>query len=344
MMIRVEIVRLAGRSSLRVSSNIGPLFEDLRPVASDKVVKKIFRIAGTVVESFEHQTMTSLRLLLALATVAIAVPLPAAAELVTPVPLRTKEPASPAPLPAPTAAAPVATPSGAVPSGVPATGTPGQGTSPASAAPALPLATADPMAAARIGPNWAAFVGLVNAEVDETEMIVTHEVRGNLVSDDTYKITARRPMSTRCEALAGPNKGGVVVWIGGEKVKAHPGGVLSHVVVIANRHDRRATDLVGYGCGETTLTNIVAYWTAHGTIVESPGTPVDGVATAMIAWTPQADFPLGLTREELYLSTVTHLPVMTKGYIGTMLVENSKFTSIALNANVPDSAFDVRSR
>ncbi len=303
--------------------------------------------------------MTILRPLLAAAAVyAIATPLPATAELVTPVPLRSKAPASPAPAPIPTAVAPIAspvaplptagspdaTPSGTLPSGVPATATPGRGTPTAGAAPTLPLATGDPAAAARIGPNWAAFVTLVNAAVDETETIATHEVRGNLVSDDTYKITARRPTLARCEGIAGPTKGGVVVWTGGEKVKAHPGGVLSHVVVIASRHDRRATDLLGYGCGETTLASVVSIWSTYGQVVESPGTPVDGVATAMVVWTPPAGFPLGITREELYLSTVTHLPVMTKGYIGTKLVENSRFSSVALNVNVPDSAFDVRSR
>ncbi len=197
-------------------------------------------------------------------------------------------------------------------------------------------------AASKVGPAWSAFSLVANSFTDVVEKVLSHELRGKVVADATYRIVYRKPASARCETLAGVAKGRIVVWRGGERIKARANPKPGGAVATLNRSDPRATDTLGYGCGQNTPDAIATYWASHGSLTETSGPHFGNVGTDLITWTPEATFPIPIDREELILSKATHLPIETKAYKAGKLVEDSKFVSIKLDANVPNSAFDIR--
>jgi hypothetical protein len=189
------------------------------------------------------------------------------------------------------------------------------------------------------GPAWAAFVGLVAGANDVVETLVTHETVGTRSADVTYKISFRKPTDARCEIVAGPGKGGVSVWRGGDKVTAQSGDSYIPISVIMDRTDPLVTDVIGTPCGAAALPIMAQTWPVGGTLLESAGTAFDGVDTDLVTFTPHGPAPV--TKEELYLSKTTHLPVVTKGYRGDQLVETTLYKGIVINGGVSGGAFSL---
>lgn len=209
----------------------------------------------------------------------------------------------------------------------------------------LPNASATvPPAPASVGPEWSAFSDYAAKFNDITFSIVNHEEKGKIVADQTYRIVYRKPMMARCEITAGPGRGAVAVWTGGERVKAHMGGILAGAVAIVRRNDPRATDTLGYGCGETTPDQIATYWSTHGTLTETVGPTIGDVATGLVTWVPEPNYPIDIDREELFISKATHLPIESTGYKAGKIVEHSTYVDVRTDTGVPDAAFNVRRR
>ena len=195
-------------------------------------------------------------------------------------------------------------------------------------------------AAAAVGPQWAAFAKLVEDANDFIVTVQAHEDNGTVQFSKTFKLTSRKPNLARCEIVAGDGAGGVAVWRGGNKVQAHEGGEHKDIIVVLPRHNKRVTDLLGFGCGDTTPDRVVGYSERNGKLTEAAGPTIDGVATDDVTWIPNPGDMVKTTKSDFFISKTTHLIVATKSYSGDKIVEDSKW-SIQVNPGVKYSAFDI---
>jgi len=196
------------------------------------------------------------------------------------------------------------------------------------------------VAAAAVGPEWNAYAKIVEGADTFIELINSKEERLGVKYSGTVKITSRKPHYARCDIIDGDGKGGVAVWRGGTKVQAHEGGQHSAIIVVLPRHNRRVTDLMGYGCGDTTPDNVVGYTTHNGKLSEAAGPTVAGQETDDVTWIVNPGDQVWVTKEDFFISKTSHLIIETKGYHGDALVEDTTW-QITVNPTVPYSTFDI---
>lgn len=180
------------------------------------------------------------------------------------------------------------------------------------------------------------------AKVDDyTCKIVTHETKGSAVQDRTYAFAFKKPQLARILVESGPGRGSGAAWHGGDTVSGHQGGILSGIHLHVNIHDRRATSLRGDTMNTASFQYLLDYYTAgeaHET--QSPGPVIDGAPTEEIALDdPDPSKTDGVTREILFISTKTHLPVVRQRFEGTALVKSEHFIDVTLNPGLKDSDF-----
>ena len=80
--------------------------------------------------------------------------------------------------------------------------------------------------------------------------------------------------------------------------------------------------------------------TMRGMLTESAGETIDGTPTDMLSMKiadPAQE--KGVTRDVLYLSKVTHLPVRRVRYAGDAIVKQEDFVNVKLNPGLKDSDF-----
>jgi len=196
------------------------------------------------------------------------------------------------------------------------------------------------VAAAAVGPEWSAFAKIVEGANDFITTQASHETKGDEKFTKTFKITSRKPNYARCDIIAGDGEGSVAVFRGGTKVQAHEGGEHSAIIVVLPHHNKRVTDLMGYGCGDTTPDNVVGYTTHNGKLSEAPGPTIDGQATDDVTWIVNPGDQIYVTKEDFYISKTSHLIIASKGYHGDELVEETTW-NITVNPGVKFSAFDI---
>jgi outer membrane lipoprotein-sorting protein len=192
------------------------------------------------------------------------------------------------------------------------------------------------------GPIWDAFSKAVDRANDYTETIVAHEVKGDAVQDRVYHFFFKKPTLARTDIVDGPGRGGAAVWRGGDTIRGHQGGILSGIRLTLSIADGRAVDLRG----KTIVAAIFAVLRDHmesaGTVTEGAGKTIDGNATdALTLVLADAAKTRDLTKEIVYISKATHLPVRHEGYEGDKLVEAEDFKDQVVNAGLPDSTFDM---
>jgi hypothetical protein len=193
------------------------------------------------------------------------------------------------------------------------------------------------VAAAAVGPEWGAFAKIVETADDFISTIQSKEnVEGKEASG------TRKPTYARCEIVAGEGVGGVAIWRGGNKVQAHEGGEHKDIIVVLPQHNKHVTDLLGFGCGDTTPDRIVGYTTHNGKLTEAAGPTINGEATDDVTWIPNAGDMVKLTKTDFFISKVSHLLVASKSYVGDALVADAQWT-IQVNPGVPFSTFDIGS-
>jgi outer membrane lipoprotein-sorting protein len=176
---------------------------------------------------------------------------------------------------------------------------------------------------------------------DYTCQITTHETIGADVQDRTYDYAFKKPHSAKIDITGGPGKGGGSVWTGGDTVLGHQGGLLRGIKMNVATTDPRATSLRGDTISSASFGSILAvYQGGKGTLSESTidtisGSPVDTI-TLMIA-NPSAN--KDVSKDVLYISRATHLPVRRERYEGTILVKREDFVNIKTNTGLKDSDF-----
>jgi hypothetical protein len=196
------------------------------------------------------------------------------------------------------------------------------------------------VAAAAVGPEWSAFAKIAETTDDFIITVEGHEMVDGKSNASTFKLTTRKPHYARCEIVKGDGMGGVAVWRGGDKIQAHEGGEHKDIIVVLPRHNRRVTDLLGHGCGDTSPDMIVGYTTHNGKLSEAPGPTIGGEATDDVTWLVNPGDMVRESKEDFFISKTTHLIVATKGYRGADLVEDSTW-KIQVDPGVKFSAFDI---
>jgi hypothetical protein len=180
------------------------------------------------------------------------------------------------------------------------------------------------------------------ASIDDYRMtIAVHEVAGERVEDRTYSILFKKPALERIDIVAGPGRGGGIVWLGGDKVKGHRGGLLSGIRLTLDIHNSQVATLRGDSVNSGTIPAMLAvFTTVKGTVSEASGPAIDGAATNVVTLdvADPASYN-GVTREVLYLSSVTSLPVRRERFAGTQLVKSENVTETKTNVGLTNNDF-----
>jgi outer membrane lipoprotein-sorting protein len=195
-------------------------------------------------------------------------------------------------------------------------------------------------------PAWAGLGALDDAsaawaKVDDYRMTMTvHEVASARTEDRTLSILFKKPALEHMEIVSGADRGSGVVWQGGDTVKAHKGGFLSGLHATFNLHDKQVETLRGGSVDTATIPGILAQFTpAKGTLTEAPGPQIDGVDTTAVTLVVANPAPGEVTRDVLFLSAATHLPIRREGYAGTDLVRSFTVTDFKPNVGLTSSDF-----
>ncbi len=176
------------------------------------------------------------------------------------------------------------------------------------------------------------------AKVDGYQATVTtHEIEGKDSQDRTYRYTYLKPHFARADVLSGPGKGGGAVWRGGDTLKGHMGGFLSGIKQTINIHDGRAVSLRGDTIEHGSLDSIVADLKSPDQSESTStinGTPVDVITIAYP--TPVND----VTKEQIFFSKTTHLPVRRIQYGGTTILKQEDITSLDTSVKLTEADFN----
>jgi len=180
------------------------------------------------------------------------------------------------------------------------------------------------------------------AKIDDYRMrIAVHESAGTQVENRTYDVLFRKPSLERVDVVAGPGKGSGVVWIGGETVKAHRGGLLGGIRMTVDIHNSLVSTLRGDAVDSATIPSMLADFAASkGQMSQAPGPVIDGVDTTAVSLDvadPATD--KGVTRVVLYLSDQTHLPVRRERFVGAELVKTENMTDLQTNVGLTPHDF-----
>jgi outer membrane lipoprotein-sorting protein len=154
-------------------------------------------------------------------------------------------------------------------------------------------------------------------------MAHVYQVKGTQTQNSVYDYTFTKPSSISMQIVSGPNSGASVTWSGGDSVRAGKGMFTKSVALT----DPLVTSLRGLTIVQLSFGDILQHaqqtaGTLGGGTTTMGGTPYD-VVNLNVA-NPSADG--GLTRETIYLSQTTHLPVRVDGFAVAQLVQTVSFS------------------
>ena len=181
---------------------------------------------------------------------------------------------------------------------------------------------------------------------DYSLTIDAREFRQGRSQQEVLRYSYRRPNRARLEILDGAQRGSVVVWFGDDRASAYRRGLRLFKLYLAPS-DGRVTSLRGNGVLTPNFDAILACFADHRSrVTEGPGPRVDGIPTVAIAleyagFTCATDSPFDrdVTRDVLYVSSKTNLPVLRERYAAEQLVERWELRDLRLNSGLTDSAF-----
>ena len=149
-------------------------------------------------------------------------------------------------------------------------------------------------------------------------------VKGSQTRLSSYDYTFTKPSSISMNITAGPSAGNTVTWSGGDTVVAGR-GMFKKTFKLT---DPTVTSLRGATIVDLSFGSILQHaQQTKGTMTASTA-PLNGVETTAVnleVADPATDG--GLTREALYLSPTTNLPVRVDGYEGSQLVSSCTFSN-----------------
>ena len=197
------------------------------------------------------------------------------------------------------------------------------------------------VSAANSVPAIAAFDQAFAATNDYVAVLHVHEAKGDRTQDRVYQYEFMKPHFVKTLILDGDGKGSGGVWVGGDQVSGHQGGLFSGSHLKVGVHDPRATSLRGATIPDGLLQRIVDdYGTTPGKLTQVDGGKVNGVLTDRVelrAADPASNY--GVTDQILYLSKETHWPVRQVMYSGSQIVLDETVNDLKTNVGLKQSDF-----
>jgi outer membrane lipoprotein-sorting protein len=182
-----------------------------------------------------------------------------------------------------------------------------------------------------------AFAGISNY----TCVLHSHEVDGAQTQDRVYQYSFMKPHYLKTVVLSGDGKGSGAVWTGGDRVSAHPGGILSGIHVKINVTDPRLLSLHGVTIPDGLLPgNIDDYGTIPGTLTQIDGGKMGGIDTDRLdlkVADPASNHDI--TEQVVYFSKSTHWPIRQIMYSGSQIVVDESVNDLKTNVGLTQSDF-----
>ncbi len=194
---------------------------------------------------------------------------------------------------------------------------------------------------ANVAPAIAAFDKAFAGINDYTCVLHVHEAKGTMTQDRVYQYEFMKPHYVKTLILDGDGKGSGGVWIGGDQVSGHQGGLFSGIHLKISLHDPRAVSLRGVTIPEGLLPRIVDdYATIPGKLTQLDGGKIQGVQTDRIelkVTDPASNN--GISDQILYVSKETHWPVRQILYSGSQIVLDENVTDLKTNVGLTQADF-----
>lgn len=195
--------------------------------------------------------------------------------------------------------------------------------------------------AAREDSAIAAFDRAFAGVTDYTCLLHSFEANGTQTQDRVYQYSFMKPHYLKTLVVGGDGKGSGAVWVGGDEVSAHVGGVFQSIHVKISVHDPRAVSLHGVTIPNGLLPGIIDdYRTIPGTLTQSDGGIVEGNETDRVdlkVTDPPSNH--GISEQVVYLSKVTHWPVRQIMYSGSRIVLDESVNDLRTNVGLTPSDF-----
>lgn len=187
----------------------------------------------------------------------------------------------------------------------------------------------------------AAFDQTFSGVNDYTCLLRSHETNGTKTEDRTYRYSFMKPHYLKTLIVEGDGKGGGAVWVGGDQVSAHMGGIFNGIHVKISVNDPRVISLHGVSIPDGILPGIVDdYRTIPGELTQTAGGKVGGVETDRIdlkVADPASNH--GISEQVLYLSRATHWPVRQIMYSGSQIALDESVSDLQVNVDMTPSDF-----
>jgi outer membrane lipoprotein-sorting protein len=188
-----------------------------------------------------------------------------------------------------------------------------------------------------------AFGAAVDALRDYTVTIAVHETDGGRTQDRVVRYWYKKPTTAKVEVMSGASRGSAAVWQGGDTVRGHQGGFLSMIKLTVGLHDARATSLRGDTIDSAYFGNVLqSFKTTKGELSEAPGPQIEGASTDMVTLkVADPSTNQHISKDVLYLSEATHLPVKRERFEGDALAKSQFFSNLKLNPGLTDKDFTL---
>lgn len=200
---------------------------------------------------------------------------------------------------------------------------------------------AAPLRAENSAPAIAAFDQVFATTNDYTCEIHAHEVKGTTVQNRVYQYSFMKPHYVKTLILDGDGKGSGGVWVGGDQISGHQGGILSGIHLKVGLHDSRAVSLRGFTIPDGMLQTLVhRYATTAGTLTQAPGGKLNGALTDRLdlkVADPSTND--GITEQILYLSQETHWPIRQILYEGSNIILDQTISDLKTNVGLTQKDF-----
>jgi outer membrane lipoprotein-sorting protein len=187
----------------------------------------------------------------------------------------------------------------------------------------------------------AAFDRTYASVTDYTCILHVHEAKGAQTQDRVYQYSFMNPHYVKTLILEGDGKGSGGVWIGGDEVSGHLGGILSGIHLKINLHDPRAVSLRGVTIPDGLLPRIIDdYGTIPGKLTQTDGGKIGGNETDRLELTvadPASNH--GISDQILYVSKQTHWPIRQIMYSGSQIVLDESVNDLKTNVGLSKRDF-----
>jgi hypothetical protein len=195
--------------------------------------------------------------------------------------------------------------------------------------------------AANEAPAIAAFDRTFAGVDDYTCVLHLHEVNGTQTQDRVYQYSFMKPHYLKTLILDGDGRGSGAVWVGGDQVSGHQGGILSGIHLKIGLHDPRTVSLHGVTIPEGLLPGIIDdYATIPGKLTQIDGGKIGGIETDRLELkVADAASNHDITEQILYLSKETHWPIRQIMYSGSRIVLDESVNDLKMNVGLTRSDF-----